>query len=129
MRKLSIIMFLLFNVFIFPVFAYEIGQPLGTPAPSSPEYEKYMKQKTLLENEKKKIETEMQRIASEDVIYMKSMMESDRERDMWHEIEKHIISVEKAEPNMEIYGDFRIAWYEKGSSNNGVYCFFKKNMK
>ncbi len=67
----------------------------------------------MLEEKKKKIEAELQRIASEDVAYMKSMMEADRERDMWKEIEKHIISVEKAEPQMDIHGSSRTMSYKK----------------
>ncbi len=116
MKKLSIIMFLMLTVFVSRALASELAQPLGTPAPSSPEYEKYIKQKSMLEEKKKKIEAELQRIASEDVAYMKTMMEADRERDMWKEIEKHIISVEKAEPSMDIYGSYRTMSYKKSHS-------------
>ena len=116
MRKLLIVVLFIFSIFVPRAFAYEITQPLGKPAPSSPEYEKYIKQKTMLEEKKKKIEAELQRVASEDVAYMKSMMEADRERDMWNEIEKHIISVEKAEPQMDIYGSQRTMSYKKSHS-------------
>ncbi|MBR4400591.1 MAG: hypothetical protein IKT09_02730 [Synergistes sp.] len=127
MRKLLIIMFLMLTVFVSGAPAYEVGQPLGSPAPSSPEYEKFIKQKTLLENAKKKIEADLQRIASEDVVYMKSMMEADRERDMWKEIEKHIISAEKAEPRMEVFNGFRSMKYEKGyDKSDGIEYFIIK---